>query len=296
MAASEYYNSTGTPATGSQGSSSAVRAEFDLVEAGFGKLPDLSGNADKVAVINSGETAITAKTRAAVVSEGTNGATSKATPVDADELPLVDSAASNGLKKLTWANLKAAIASYYNGLAATMTNKTLTSPTITGATIGVASGVAFPATQSASGDANTLDDYEEAAPSITIKRSTSDPTYSLNGEYSEFVATTKIGNVVFVTVYIPSSAFVSVTGQGTGSDWLFRLTSLPIITGGALTLHSGNVPVRFSGADAYGRVAFVNGNTVDVHVSTTDIPTFSASEIRMQFFYHDKGVAFTGGA
>lgn len=35
-----------------------------------------------------------------------HAATSKATPVDADELALVDSAASNGLKKLTVANLK----------------------------------------------------------------------------------------------------------------------------------------------------------------------------------------------
>ena len=33
-------------------------------------------------------------------------ATSKATPVDADLLALVDSAASNVLKKLTWANVK----------------------------------------------------------------------------------------------------------------------------------------------------------------------------------------------
>lgn len=42
----------------------------------------------------------------------THAAASKTTPVDADEIPLVDSAASNFLKKLTWANLKAAIASY----------------------------------------------------------------------------------------------------------------------------------------------------------------------------------------
>ena len=34
-----------------------------------------------------------------------NGATDKATPVDADEIGIVDSAASNVLKKLTWANL-----------------------------------------------------------------------------------------------------------------------------------------------------------------------------------------------
>jgi hypothetical protein len=39
----------------------------------------------------------------------THAATTKATPVDADELPITDSAASFGLKKLTWANLKATI-------------------------------------------------------------------------------------------------------------------------------------------------------------------------------------------
>lgn len=38
-----------------------------------------------------------------------HAATSKATPVDADELPLIDSAAAFGLKRLTWANLKATL-------------------------------------------------------------------------------------------------------------------------------------------------------------------------------------------
>lgn len=38
-----------------------------------------------------------------------HAATGKSTPVDADELGLVDSAASNALKKLTWANLKATL-------------------------------------------------------------------------------------------------------------------------------------------------------------------------------------------
>ena len=46
------------------------------------------------------------------IAAGTHAATSKSTPVDADELPLVDSAASNGLKKLTWENLKATLISY----------------------------------------------------------------------------------------------------------------------------------------------------------------------------------------
>lgn len=43
-------------------------------------------------------------------------ADSKTTPVDADNLPLNDSAASNGLKRLTWANLKATLKTYFDTL------------------------------------------------------------------------------------------------------------------------------------------------------------------------------------
>lgn len=45
-----------------------------------------------------------------------HAATSKTTPVDADEMALVDSAASFGLKKLTWANLKATLKTYFDTL------------------------------------------------------------------------------------------------------------------------------------------------------------------------------------
>ena len=45
----------------------------------------------------------------------THAAASKATPVDADELPLADSASSFSLKKLTWANLKATLATWLGG-------------------------------------------------------------------------------------------------------------------------------------------------------------------------------------
>ena len=46
----------------------------------------------------------------------THAATGKTTPVDADELPISDSAAANVLKKLTWANLKATIKAYTDTL------------------------------------------------------------------------------------------------------------------------------------------------------------------------------------
>lgn len=62
-----------------------------------------------------------------VVAPGTHAASTKATPVDADELPLVDSASSNVLAKLTWANLKATIKTYYDAVTSTLTNKTFDS-------------------------------------------------------------------------------------------------------------------------------------------------------------------------
>jgi hypothetical protein len=67
---------------------------------------------------------------ATVLAQYIHAATGKTTPIDADELPLIDSAASNVLKKLTWANLKATIKTYYDSLATTLTNKTLDSTNI----------------------------------------------------------------------------------------------------------------------------------------------------------------------
>lgn len=45
-----------------------------------------------------------------------NASTAKATPVDADLIGLMDSAASNVLKKLSWANLKATLKTYFDTL------------------------------------------------------------------------------------------------------------------------------------------------------------------------------------
>lgn len=45
-----------------------------------------------------------------------HGATGKTTPVDADEMGIADSGASFGLAKLTWANLKATLKSYFDTL------------------------------------------------------------------------------------------------------------------------------------------------------------------------------------
>ena len=60
MSAIEYYNHSTYPATGAAGSSSAMRAELELIEAGFEKLPGLAGNGGKLVQVNSGGTALEA--------------------------------------------------------------------------------------------------------------------------------------------------------------------------------------------------------------------------------------------
>lgn len=68
----------------------------------------------------------------------THAAASKATPVDADEVPLIDSAASFALKKLTWANLKATAKTYfdtiYGAINADTTGKSAKSDALNSAT------------------------------------------------------------------------------------------------------------------------------------------------------------------
>ena len=87
--------------------------------------------------------------------------------------------------------------------ATTATLATLTTPSFA-STIGVGgttasasgAGITFPATQSASSDANTLDDYEEGTWTPTDE---SGAALSLSVSSATY---TKIGRVVFVTVYL----------------------------------------------------------------------------------------------
>ncbi len=55
-------------------------------------------------------------TDAGNVGSSINGAAAKTTPVDADTTALIDSAASNVLKKVTWANVKATLKTYFDTL------------------------------------------------------------------------------------------------------------------------------------------------------------------------------------
>jgi len=127
---------------------------------------------------------------------------------------------------------------------------TTTSVAVGGSTLsGSGSGVQFPATQSASTDANTLDDYEEGTWTPSLGGIA---TYtSRTGSY------TKIGRFVYVTVAM------AINVIGTGST--FRISGLPF-NAGVATGASGSV--AYAAALSQNVVSFtvgVNAGDIDVY-------------------------------
>jgi hypothetical protein len=87
----------------------------------------------------------------------------------------------------------------------------------TGSTIGVGAatpatsgaGITFPGTQSASSDANTLDDYEEGTYTPTFGGTSSNPTVTYTAQTGAY---TKIGNMVYFYARITISAVAGGSG------------------------------------------------------------------------------------
>ena len=113
----------------------------------------------------------------------------------------------------------------------TLTNKTLTSPTIatptmtgqaTIPTINLTGGqITFPATQSASSDANTLDDYEEGTWTPVITPGAGSLTsYTSGGKYI------KIGQAVYLSFYFA----ITTVGTASGAVNLAGVPFAPIGT------------------------------------------------------------------
>jgi len=117
-----------------------------------------------------------------------------------------------------------AIAGDTSGALALQTNNGTTAVTINTAqgaqflnTIGVGNatpstsgaGISFPATQSASTDANTLDDYEEGNWTVTLTCGTSG-SVTLGNKLGRYV---KVGSLVSITMYIDFSAVSSPSGK-----------------------------------------------------------------------------------
>jgi hypothetical protein len=128
-----------------------------------------------------------------------------------------------------------------------------TTATGAGAKLQTSDGITFPATQVASADPNTLDDYEEGTWTPAITGSTTAGVvqyYDQNGTY------TKIGRVVFITVNL-----IWLNGTGTGD---LRISGLPFTGGGGYgvpnTLSMGYVASLSASAGTFPSAAVNNGN------------------------------------
>ena len=171
--------------------------------------------------------------------------------------------------------------------AATMSNTLQTATTIgvgaaTPSTSGA--GITFPATQSASSDANTLDDYEEGTWTITATCGTSG-TITLSSSFNTGKYTL-VGNTVFFNAHIRVSAISSPVGictfslpftvasstnqnRGAGSIWAYDITA----TAGdsvALQIMENSAGVRFvtqNASDTY----FIDTATAGMIKATTEM-------------------------
>jgi hypothetical protein len=125
-------------------------------------------------------------------------------------------------------------------------------------------GITFPATQSASSDANTLDDYEEGTTTVTFTPSTSG-TITLNTSY-QTVAYTKVGRLVTIT----GELFVSSVSTPVGTS--VSIGNLPFAAGGALTaLSSGFGILDLGTGSVVGARVNTTANTIDLRVDASTI-------------------------
>lgn len=200
----------------------AHQQHHDTLHAGYntrvatvdGQSPDGSGNVTAVA-------------------GGTHAATSKTTPVNADEIPLVDSAASNVLKKLSIANLKTFLNGLFTQLATFTAKGDLLAATGSGAVARVAAG--------ADGTVPTYDGSQSTGikakfPSRSVS-STSTDTTAVNTTTETVVASQAIPTSVAagdVLRLIASGDFLNNTGSSVNHTY-------KVIVGGTAAAVSGAI-------------------------------------------------------
>jgi hypothetical protein len=144
----------------------------------------------------------------------------------------------------------------------------ITSSNANGGCLQLKSGITFPATQSASSDANTLDDYEEGTWTPTAVGQTSAGTTTYVARAGNY---TKIGNIATATCYIVVSGMT-----GTGN----LLISLPFVANenynsmGAVATYNldwpqaGSLVVWAVAGFAYVRIHVSADNSADAIVQT----------------------------
>jgi len=199
---------------------------------------------------------------------------------------------SSGSISLSPANTASNLTITVPAISATMA--TLTTPSFA-TTIGVGgatpaasgAGITFPATQSASTDANTLDDYEEGTwtpvvPATSVTYTTRSGTY------------TKIGNVVYIFCFVQISSISGASATGGASI----ITGLPFTSSPSVSYP--NLSTAWSGSNWGGSVGGVQvlpnstemtaigltNNSSFVDSRPSDIWDASSNWVKLTGFYY----------
>lgn len=145
----------------------------------------------------------------------------------------------------------------------TSTNLVFSAIPTFGTTIGVGNataaasgaGISFPASQSASTDVNTLDDYKEGTftPSVSATSGSITSFGTLSGKY------TKIGNQVTVVLSLP------ITNNGTGAGSL-KVSNMPYTCGASDSFGAG----REQQSTGNGLFGYINGSTTNLYIQRYD--------------------------
>jgi hypothetical protein len=140
-------------------------------------------------------------------------------------------------------------------------------------------GITFPATQSASSDANTLDDYEEGTFTPTVIGTLTAGTASYSTQQGRY---TKIGNRVLISIFINYTG-----GTGTGS---IRIAGLPFAANGQMPFANYNANVAMTAGHVMQAITAASGSTA---IDINSVPTGGGSDANVP--YDAAGLIMLGG-